>query len=94
MTSGTARYTMGFQELYGGINFVSLAVGMFGVAEIFRNLEVETTREVGVSQVKNLWLSREDFRRIVGPILRGTGLGSVLGILPGGGHVLAPFASY
>ena len=94
VTSGTPRFTMGFQELYGGIDFVSLAVGMFGVAEIFRNLEVETTREVGVSQVKNLWLSREDFRRIAGPVLRGTGLGSVLGILPGGGHVLASFASY
>ncbi|WAJ26937.1 tripartite tricarboxylate transporter permease [Antarcticirhabdus aurantiaca] len=94
VTTGTPRFTMGFQELYGGINFVSLAVGMFGVAEIFRNLETERSREVGVKSSFSLWLTREDWRRIAGPIARGTGLGSVLGILPGGGHVLASFASY
>jgi hypothetical protein len=72
VTSGTARFTMGFGELFASINFVSLAVGMFGVAEIFPNLEVEKTREVGVSKVTNLWLSKEEFRRIAGPVLHGT----------------------
>src|SRR5690606_12627118 len=86
--------TFGFFELYSGINFVSVAVGVFGVAEILRNLEHETTREVLVRKVSNLWLSREDFRRIVAPVVRGTVLGSILGILPGGGHVLSSFASY
>ncbi|GLK82853.1 tripartite tricarboxylate transporter permease [Ancylobacter defluvii] len=94
VTSGTPRFTLGFSELYGGISFVSLAVGMFGIAEIFKNLENERTREVGISKVTGLMLSKADFRRIVAPVLRGTALGSILGILPGGGHILASFASY
>jgi putative tricarboxylic transport membrane protein len=92
--TGTPRFTFGFFELYSGINFVSVAVGVFGVAEILRNLESSAAREVLVKRVTNLWLSREDVRRIIGPVLRGTGLGSLLGVLPGGGHVLASFASY
>jgi TctA family transporter len=92
--SGTPRFTFGQRELYGGLNFVSLAVGMFGVAEILRNLEGDITRSVMVKKVKGLWLSKEDFRRITAPVLRGTGLGSALGVLPGAGHVLASFVSY
>jgi TctA family transporter len=67
---------------------------MFGVAEILRNLEDEKTRTVVINKVKNLWPNRDDLRAIVGPILRGTALGSALGVLPGAGHVLASFASY
>ncbi len=92
--TGTPRFTFDQRELYGGIDFVSVAVGMFGVAEILRNLENEQTRTAIVAKVKNLWPTREDWRRIVGPILRGTGLGAALGVLPGGGHVLASFTSY
>ncbi len=92
--TGTPRFTFGFLELYQGINFVSIAVGVFGVAEIFRNLENESTRDVMVKRVTGLWLSKEDLRRIAAPVLRGTALGSILGILPGGGHVLSSFASY
>ncbi len=92
--TGTPRFTFGFFELYSGINFVSVAVGVFGVAEILRNLEHEAEREVMVKRVSNLWLTREQFRRITAPVLRGTALGSVLGVLPGGGHVLSSFASY
>ncbi|KKB06945.1 hypothetical protein VE25_20025 [Devosia geojensis] len=92
--TGTPRFTFGVRELFGGLNFVAVAVGVFGIAEILRNLEDETEREVGVKRVTNLWLTREDFRRIVGPVLRGTGLGSILGVLPGGGHILSSFASY
>jgi len=92
--TGTPRFTFGVRELFGGLNFVAVAVGVFGIAEILRNLENETEREVGVKRVTNLWLTREDFRRIVGPVLRGTGLGSILGVLPGGGHILSSFASY
>ena len=92
--SGQPRFTFGFFELYSGINFVAVAVGVFGVAEILRNLEDEKTRTLLVKKVENLWLTKEDWRRIVMPILRATGLGSALGILPGGGHVLAAFASY
>ncbi|SDU73431.1 tripartite tricarboxylate transporter permease [Jiangella alkaliphila] len=92
--TGTPRFTMGARELFGGLDFVSVAVGVFGVAEILRNLENEKTRTALVRRVSGLWPSREDLRRIVGPVLRGTGLGSLLGVLPGGGHVLAAFASY
>ncbi|QQR39738.1 tripartite tricarboxylate transporter permease [Devosia rhizoryzae] len=92
--TGTPRFTFGVREMFGGLNFVAVAVGVFGIAEILRNLENETEREVGVKKVTNLFLTREDIRRIIWPILRGTGLGSVLGILPGGGHILSSFASY
>jgi putative tricarboxylic transport membrane protein len=92
--TGQPRFTFGIRELFSGLNFVSVAVGVFGVAEILRNLEDEKTRDVMVKAVKNLWLTKEDFRRIIGPVLRGTGLGSLLGVLPGGGHILSSFASY
>ena len=92
--SGTPRFTFGQRELFGGLNFVSLAVGMFGVAEILRNLERDTARPAVVEKVRNLWLPKEDFRRIRKPVLRGTGLGAALGVLPGAGHVLASFVSY
>jgi len=92
--TGTPRFTLGFRELFSGINFVSVAVGMFGVAEILRNLEDEKTRTVVINKVKDLWPTRDDLRTIVGPVLRGTALGSALGVLPGAGHVLASFASY
>ncbi|HEV7708312.1 MAG TPA: tripartite tricarboxylate transporter permease, partial [Asanoa sp.] len=92
--TGLPRFVFGQRELYGGIDFVSVAVGLFGVAEILRNLENEDNRTAIVAKVKNLWPNREDRRRSIGPILRGTGLGAALGILPGGGHVLASFTSY
>jgi TctA family transporter len=92
--TGQPRFTLGIRELYSGLNFVSVAVGVFGVAEILRNLENEKGRDVMVKTVTNLWLTKDDFRRITGPVLRGTTLGSVLGVLPGGGHILSSFASY
>jgi putative tricarboxylic transport membrane protein len=90
--TGTPRFTFGVRELYDGINFVSVAVGMFGIAEILRNLEGEQKRSV--MGFKNVWPSRDDIRRVAAPIFRGTALGSALGVLPGAGHVLAPFGSY
>jgi putative tricarboxylic transport membrane protein len=92
--TATPRYTFGNRELYGGISFVSVAVGMFGIAEILRNLEDERGRDVSVRPVSGLLLSRLDLRRILRPVIRGTVLGSALGVLPGAGHVLAAFASY
>ena len=91
---GTPRFTFGVRELFEGINFVSVAVGMFGVAEILRNLEDEKTRRLVTKTITGLWPTREDLRRIAAPIARGTVLGSALGILPGAGHVLASFGAY
>ena len=92
--TGTPRFTFDLPELADGLNFVALAMGVFGLGEIIRNLEHEHTRSVMVKSVSGLWLSKDDFKRMIGPVLRGTGLGSVLGILPGGGAMLASFAAY
>lgn len=93
--TGTPRFTLGITEYADGLNFVALAVGVFGIAEILRNLEDDHgEREVMTTNIRNLWPTKDDFRAMAGPVLRGTGLGSVLGILPGGGAILASFASY
>ncbi|RTL93813.1 tripartite tricarboxylate transporter permease [Ancylobacter aquaticus] len=92
--TGTPRFTFDMLELADGIEFVALAMGVFGIGEIVRNLEDEHTRTVMVQKVKGLLLSRDDIKRIIGPILRGTFLGSFLGILPGGGAILSSFSAY
>ncbi|HZA71420.1 MAG TPA: tripartite tricarboxylate transporter permease [Propionibacteriaceae bacterium] len=94
LNTGQPRFTFGVRELYGGLDFVTLAVAMFGLAEIIRNLEHPHSQALVTRHVKGLWLKRADLRRIVPPVLRGTALGSLLGVLPGGGHVLASFTSY
>ena len=83
VNSGAARF--GLPELADGIGFVIVAMGLFGVGEIIANLEHESTRSVMVKSVTGLMPTREDFKRMIGPVLRGTALGSALGILPGGG---------
>jgi putative tricarboxylic transport membrane protein len=92
--TGTQRFTFDMPEMADGLNFVALSMGVFGLGEILRNLEHEHTRSVMVRHVSGLMLSKADFKRIIGPVLRGTGLGSILGILPGGGAMLASFAAY
>ncbi len=92
--TGTPRFTLGYPELADGLNFVAVAVGVFGIAEILRNLESEASRTVAIKHVTNILLSREDLKAIVKPVLRGTALGSALGILPGGGAILSSFAAY
>jgi putative tricarboxylic transport membrane protein len=92
--TGTPRFTWDLPELADGLNFVAVAVGVFGLAEIIKNLEDEHGREVFVKHVTGLLPSREDLRRISMPIVRGTVLGSLLGVLPGGGAMLSSFAAY
>ncbi|WP_186418206.1 tripartite tricarboxylate transporter permease [Bosea sp. CS1GBMeth4] len=94
VNSSTQRYTFGLPELSDGIGFVIVAMGMFGIGEIVANLENEATRDVTIKKVTGLFPTREDFRRMVAPTLRGTALGSILGILPGGGAALASFGAY
>jgi putative tricarboxylic transport membrane protein len=88
------RFTFGALDLLDGIDFVALAVGIFGIGEILRNLEQTDATRTLVAKVKGLMPSREDWRRMFGPILRGTTVGSFLGILPGSGALLASFVSY
>jgi putative tricarboxylic transport membrane protein len=94
VNSGMARYSLGFPQLADGLGFVVVAMGVFGLSEIVSNLEHEANRTAVVKRVKGLLPTREEWRRILGPILRGTVIGSALGILPGGGAILASFASY
>lgn len=92
--TGIQRFTFGYFELSDGINFVALAVGLFGISEILRNLESEHTREVLKAKIGRIMPTREELRQTAGPIMRGTLIGSILGVLPGGGALLASFASY
>jgi putative tricarboxylic transport membrane protein len=94
LETGEERLTFGLAELADGIDFVVLAMGMFGFAEILRNLENPETRDVVRGKIGRLLPSRTDIRQSVWPMLRGIGLGATLGILPGNGAVLGPFASY
>lgn len=94
VTTGTQRFAFAIPQLYDGLDFVPLAMGIFGFAEIVRNLESPEARTLTTSRIANLFPTREDFRRMVPAILRGTALGSVLGTLPGGGAALSSFASY
>ena len=94
VNSGVLRFAFGISEMADGIGFVTVAMGMFGVAEIVGNLEQKEHREVFTSKVGRLMPSREDLIRIIAPTLRGTALGCALGILPGGGALLSSFGAY
>jgi TctA family transporter len=94
VNSGVERFTFGVPTLADGFGFVVVSMGLFGIAEIVHNLEKSDSRKVFTSHVGRLWPTAEDFRQSWKPVARGTFLGSVLGILPGGGAVLSSFASY
>jgi TctA family transporter len=94
VTSGAQRYTFDIPELADGIGFVTVAMGMFGLGEIIRNLESETERSVVIAKITNLLPTKEQWKRIIAPILRGTIIGSAVGILPGSGSILGSFAAY
>ena len=92
--SGTQRFTFEIPQLADGIGFVVVAMGMFGLSEIIRNLDHEEAGRSAVTRITTLMPTREDWRRMVAPILRGTAIGSALGILPGSGSILGAFAAY
>ncbi len=95
VNSGVARFSFDIPELTDGIGFVVIAMGVFGYGEIITNLsKPEDEREVFTAKVSGLMPTKEDFKRMVPAVLRGTALGSALGILPGGGALLAAFAAY
>jgi len=94
LETGEERLTLGLPALADGIDFAVLAMGMFGFAEVLRNLENPESRDVVKGKIGRLLPSASDMKQAIGPILRGMGLGAALGILPGNGAVLGPFAAY
>jgi putative tricarboxylic transport membrane protein len=96
INSGTARYTFGIPDLLDGIDFVVIAMGMFGLGEIIANLASggNTRGSALAGKIGRVWPSRQDFREGTPAVLRGTVVGSALGILPGGGALLSSFAAY
>jgi TctA family transporter len=94
VNSGMARFTFGISELSDGIGFVIVAMGVFGFTEVIVNLEKKEKRELFTKKVRGLWLTRDEFKKAGPAVLRGTMLGSMLGILPGGGALLSSFAAY
>jgi len=94
LDTGVERLTFGLPELADGIDFAVLAMGLFGFAEILKNLAEPEETDVVRGVIGRLLPSKDDFKQELGPILRGTGLGALLGILPGNGAVLGPFAAY
>jgi len=89
-----ARLTFGRMELYDGIGLIPVVMGLFGVAEVLTNIERPVMRSIVSQKIRNLLPTRADWKASAGPIGRGTVLGFFLGIIPGGGAVIASFASY
>lgn len=94
VNSGVFRYTFGIPELTDGIGFVVVAMGLFGIAEVIGNLADNSDRKILAEKITGLMPSRENLKKMAWPILRGTALGSALGLLPGGGATLSSFAAY
>ena len=94
ITTGIQRFTLGIQDLMEGVGLVQIAMGMFGISEILLNIEKAVKITIFETKLKGLFPNLQDWRRSIGAILRGTGIGFFLGILPGGGAVIASFSSY
>lgn len=94
VNSGVARFDFGIPEMQDGIDFAVVAMGVFGFAEIMNNLEQKSNRVEVADKVGTLYPNKQEFKQAYPAVLRGTALGSSLGILPGGGAVLSSFASY
>lgn len=94
VNSGAMRFTFGAPQLFDGLNFVALAMGLFGVSEIIDSLIKGNRNPPTTATIDSLYPTREEFRAAAPASVRGTVLGSVLGVLPGGGALLSSFASY
>lgn len=94
VNSGVSRYAFDIPELSDGIGFVSVAMGVFGFAEIMGNLEKTDDDEGFLNKMTTMIPTKQDIKRMIPSILRGTAIGSILGILPGGGAALAAFGAY
>jgi putative tricarboxylic transport membrane protein len=94
LTTGKPRFAFGSPTLFDGIGMVPLVMGLFGISEVFTNLEGPLERVIFKSKLRNLFPNLDDWKRSVGPITRGSILGFLLGILPGGGAITSSFVSY
>ena len=94
INTGVARFSFSIPELTEGLSVIAMSMGLFGIAEIMLNLERKQQRETISVKFRHLWPTRSDLRRIVPSVLRGTSIGSVLGLLPGGGAALSSFIAY
>ena len=94
VNSGFPRFSFNVAELIDGIGFVAMTMGLFAFAEVAVNLEESHQSDRAAAPIRRLWISWAEFKQAFPAILRGTGLGSLLGILPGGGATLSAFASY
>ena len=92
--SGKYRFTYGMQILADGVGLVPLVMGLFGISEVLENLETEIKRDIVAAKFKNLFPNLQDWKDSAGPIIRGTFLGFFMGLVPGGGAIIASFASY
>jgi putative tricarboxylic transport membrane protein len=92
--TGTPRFTFGILDLADGIGIAPVVMGLFGIAEVLENLGVLTKAEIFAGKIKGLFPDREDWRRSIGPIARGSLLGFFLGLLPGVGAIVPQFLSY
>lgn len=94
VVTGSPRFTMGSLQLLGGLDFLVLAVGLFGIADVLYNLEEEVSGKPLMAKLKRVWPSRKEVSQSKGAIARGSVIGFFVGILPGGGGVLSSLASY
>jgi TctA family transporter len=94
VNSGMPRYTFGVMELYDGIGFTVIVVGLFAVSEVVSNLASREAREVFTRRISNLMPSRRDIRDSTWPTVRGTAVGCAFGVLPGTGPALSSFVTY
>jgi len=92
--SGSTRLTFGIIELMDGVGLIPVVMGLFGISEMFLNIEKKIDREIFKTRVKGLLPTVKDWIQAKGAILRGTLIGYFLGILPGGGAVLSSFVAY
>jgi putative tricarboxylic transport membrane protein len=91
---GAQRFTYGTLTLMDGVGLVPVAMGLFGITEVLVNLEQKEVRDIFKAKIKGLLLTGKDWRESIGPIIRGSFVGFFLGILPGGGAIMASFTSY
>ncbi len=94
LLTGTLRFTHGIRDLFDGIGFVPVAMGVFGIGEILSTTEESLIREVYKPGLRELLPNRQELRASVAPIFRGSVLGFFIGLLPGSAHVIASFLSY